>query len=283
MFAKGLKMRVKTVGKSIVAIGLAVASTSLIAQQQAPVITSAQLSQAIDACLSANVQSEFDTLATVAERVSASCNNLVGSVRVAGRGDSVLGDILRYNAEQSRIEWLAPLSMANRFGGVHSPYPHNPVWREAQTPDNIRREFKSIENWQYWLIPISETDETIDSYSARNGLGASTNVSRKRANRYGLVTHIPSNLPAMAALLIPMEAEKARSLIDRMDVILSWSVAASCRLCYKASTKVTGFAASMQSPTEERIENRFLFVKITKIQVVDRMTGEVIQEAVPAG
>ena len=52
-------------------------------------------------------------------------------------------------------------------------------------------------------------------------------------------------------------------------------------MCYRANTKVTGVAPSMASPVEERIENRYLFVQITRIQVVDRSNGEVVQEAVP--
>lgn len=242
---------------------------------------SAALVETVDECLAANKQSEFDTLAATAERISKSCAEKSGVIRLRGRGDQILGDLLRYNAEGRQIVWQAPLDMGNRFGGSPSPYDYNPVFTDKAIPSPVRKELKAVWSRNYWLIPATETSAEQDVYEATNGFGAKVEVTRRQAIRYGIATRIPEKLTVMTALIIPMEPERAREMIDNLDVVLSWRVAPACSICFRADTKVTGRAASMSTPTEERIENRYVFADITKIEVFDRTTGELIQMAIP--
>jgi len=229
----------------------------------------------------ANTKSEFETVADVAARVSASCNEESGTVRLPGRGHPIFGDLLRYDPEGRRIVWQTPLTMANRFGGAYSPYDYNPVLVDRSIPGDVRNELRSAWDWNFWLIPILEIGVQQDTYMARNGFGAEVDVQRRRAVRYGLAARIPPRLTIMTALLSPMEPQRAQELIDRLDVVLTWRVSPACRICLRANTKVTGRAPSIASPVEERIENRYLFVEISRMQVIDRATGEVIHDAVP--
>jgi hypothetical protein len=235
----------------------------------------------VERCLAANTRSEFESLADVAARVSATCNGESGTVRLQGRGHPSFGDLLRYDPEGRRIVWQAPLTMSNRFGGTYSPYDYNPVLSDRSIPRDARDELRAAWDRNYWLIPVSEVGVKEDSYTARNGFGVQAQVQRRQSIRYGLAARIPPRLTSMTALLIPMQPERARGLIDRLDIVLSWRIAPGCRICLRANTKVTGIAPSLTRPVEERIENRYVFAEITRIQVVDRTTGEVIQDAVP--
>lgn len=263
------------------ALGLAVPLFSQESAQEAPPSDRRQLVTAVDECLAANRRTEFDSLASLAQRVSASCIGITGTIRLKGRGDPALGDILRYDAEGQRIVWHSPLDMGNRFGGAYSPYDYNPVLPDKSIPPDARRALKEVWDRNYWLIPIVETERRDTTYPATNGFGVRVEVSRREATKYGLAARVAPRLTAITALIVPMPPDRARNLIDHLDVILSYRVSPACDFCLRANTKVTGRSASINSPHEERTENRYLFADIARIQVVDRRNGEVIQDAVP--
>lgn len=264
------------VGAAIVAVAGFYGAAAATAQDQGEFV------RAVDRCLAANAKAEFESVADVAARIAGSCNGETGTVRLRGRGDPAFGDLLHYDAEGRRIVWQAPLTMANRFGGTYSPYDYNPVLVDKSIPKEARSELRAAWDKNYWLIPVVETDSQQDTYAAKNGFGAEVEVHRRRSVRYALAAQIPPRLATMIALLIPMDPQRAREVIDRLDVVLTWRVSPGCGMCYRANTKVTGVAPTMASPIEERIENRYIFVQIARIQVIDRTTGEVVQDAVPS-
>lgn len=265
----------------ILAAATAMLATAPAGAQESMPSDQRQLVAAVDECLAANRRTEFDSVASLVQRVAASCKDVAGTVRLRGRGDPILGDLLRYDAEGQRIVWQSSLDMGNRFGGAYSPYDYNPVLTDRSIPAEARKVLKQVWERNYWLIPVAETERRDSTYPAANSFGARVEVSRREAVRYGLATRIPPRLTVMTALLVPMAPDRARELIDHLDVILSYRVSPACDFCLRANTKVTGRAPSINSPLEERTENRYLFADIARIQVVDRRTGEVIQDAVP--
>lgn len=77
---------------------------------------------AISACANAGLRTEFDTVSSVMDRIAKAPCTFAGVTTFHGRGDSLLGDPLKYDAEHQLAFWDSPVYEGMRFGQIASPY-----------------------------------------------------------------------------------------------------------------------------------------------------------------
>lgn len=245
--------------------------------------------RAVDLCIAANLTTEFDTAEDVLTRVKGSCE-LMGTVRFPARGNPILGDILRYDAARSLFVWNSQLDSNNRFfGGGLSPYrlgtrldSSGRGLDSSHLPPEIAAALTGVGNAHFWLLPIFRTELDIDTYEASNAFGAERVVQRSRETRYGLATHIPSDLNSLLVMEAPFDPATARDLADNLDIAITFQVGEACPFCYKSTTVQRDSRPTASSPFDVAITNHVILVNVLNMYLIDRRNGAVVFASVPA-
>lgn len=256
--------------------------------QTAQMMTQAQFVGAVDQCLKANQQTEFDTPADVVARIGSSCS-FTAIVRFSARGHPVLGDALRYDPAKQQFVWNILLGEQNRFyGGGASPYALGFQMDEAgrpiarSYPADVKAALGDIGNANFVLIPLFRTAEKVGSYKGSNAFGATRTVAKTEETRYGVALKIPKNLANIPVLEVAVEPEKARQIANNLDVVFTFRVNAPCPVCYKADTLQRGESPTIDAPIDANVTTHFVYAEIVRFDVIDRVTGRVGYSAGPA-
>lgn len=241
---------------------------------------------AVDRCLAANEQSEFDGPQQVLAKVKASCD-VTATVRFAARGHPILGNIIRYDPAAQAFVWNSTLDDQNRFyGGGASPYrlagtPTGQLAAAGATPQ-MQATLREVSNASFWLLPIYRTAEAQSTYEASNAYGATRTVQKVTETRYGIAAHVPKSLTTLRVLEAPMSPAKAKQVADSIDIALTFAVGEVCPICYKANTLERGSKPTIHTPVETEVTTRFVYANILRIDLIDRTTGEALFASVPA-
>jgi hypothetical protein len=252
-------------------------------------ISQAQFVASVDECLAANVRSEFDAPDDVLSRVGASCE-FSATLRFPARNNPILGDLLQYDAAKGAFVWNPELGQHNRFhGGGLSPYTlavsldASGRMKKPELPAGVEEVLKGVGNADFWMLPVFQTFQVQETYSASNAFGVDREVLKVRKTRYGIATHIPSNLYSLLILEAPVPSQHAREIADRLDIAVTFKTGQVCDYCYKATTLERGQRPTVTSPIDEEVTTHVVFVNVVRIDVIDRQTGQVVFASVPAG
>lgn len=240
--------------------------------------------QDFEDCVVANTRTEFDTADAVLARVATSCQ-MSGTARVRGRGDAFYGDTLRYNVNTMRLSWTATINtMENALAGGNIS-PASPVFNAAAynalTRDQ-RREVDRLGNFVFFFLQVGQPQaDAVREYEASNAFGARTVVREVRGVRYSVA------LPAGGRTSGPIELasfslppERARDLIDHLDIEFQWAAQAPCAVCYRGGEVPRGGLArpTITNPNDVELRHRYVFGMLHGIRLIDRRTNEVIAE-----
>lgn len=261
----------------LIAIVLAIAAVTPAAAEPA-------VRQDFEACVAANTRTEFDTADALYARIAASCQ-FEGSTRIRARGDALYGDTLHYDVTTMRLVWTLPINTADNALTGSNISPASPVFNrpayEALTREQ-RREVDRLGNSVFFLLQSGMPQEdAVREYEASNAFNARSIIREVRGVRYSVALPAGNRTSGnieLAAFSVP--AERARDLIDHVDIEFQWTAQPPCDVCYRGGEVPRGTLGrpTITNPYDIQIEHRYVFAMLHGLRLVDRRNNEVIAE-----
>ena len=238
----------------------------------------ADVAKNFDACSTANVRTEFDRTPDLLGRLAASCR-FYGGARFHGKADPLRGDSLQYDADKQTISWTVDLVGHSMFGANISPV--GPVLHPDQAAflsfaDRVK--VSALGNEKFLLLPVgSGVLGAVRQYEAQNSYGAKVTVTEVTNDVYAIAIPLGRFGDLKLQLLKePLPLEKARELLENLDIEVDWVATQPCPVCYTGGTveRDTG-EPTVANPNIIKTNYRYVYATLAYIKLIDRRDGSV--------
>jgi hypothetical protein len=249
--------------------------------------SAAEVIRAFDACIAANVRTEFDRPSDVVAKITPACR-LAGSARIKGRGDPVYRDSLSYDPDAQRVLWAVPFAIEDNgmTGTMSSPYDVSNRSEREQLSRHDRSVVDDLGNSYFMLFQIASAGNAkVATFDAENAYGAKTKVLSGSETVYSIAVPTEGNMYRPVPLFSATVAnDVARDVVPNLDIEFDWEAQQPCAVCFKAGTVERGTmtAPTFSSPYTLKILHKYVFARITAIKLTDRRTGAVIASGLPS-